>query len=162
MGSGMTSTLAHEPTTVALGARLEHARVLLAMSDSHARHALARGLRAEGYHVVEAANGLQLLERLASGMVATRGRSLPDIVVTDADMGGLAGLDVLVGMRRTLVGVALVVLADPGDAQAHADAARAQASLVLDAPPTIIDLSRALRSLRAPTSWAPVLAVSAT
>lgn len=141
--------------------RLEHARVLLAMSDSRARHNLARGLRAEGYEVVEASNGLQLLERLASGIVATLGRGLPDVVVTDADMGGLAGLDVLVGMRRTLTSVALLVLADPGDAQAHADAARAGAAAVLDAPPGILELSRALHALRPPTRWTSVVDVPA-
>jgi PleD family two-component response regulator len=137
--------------------RHEYTRVVLAMTDSFARRPLAQALRAEGFQVLEAGSPLQLLGYLAHGVIATVGRVVPDAVVIEADF-----VDVLVGLRRTLTTVAVVVLA-PGDAARARDAAvRVGAALVIESPPTTHTVSRALRALEPPLRRSEATAQPAT
>lgn len=128
--------------------RREHPRLVLAMTDGFTRRPLAQALRGEGYQVLEAGSALQLLGYLAHGVIATVGRVVPDVVVTEA-----AFADVLVGLRRTLTTVAVVVLSPRGAPPPRGDVARLGAALVLESPPTPHTLSRALRALEPPLRW---------
>jgi DNA-binding response OmpR family regulator len=62
-------------------------RIAVAEDDTELRRALAEALRAEGYDVVEAADGAMLLALIQ--------RASPAAVVTDLVMPGLGGKDVL-------------------------------------------------------------------
>lgn len=77
---------------------LAPATVLIADDDDDTRSALKRVFAREGYEVIEAADGAQTLELLAS---AADGRApLPDVVLLDFVMPGFSGLGILGVMRR--------------------------------------------------------------
>jgi CheY-like chemotaxis protein len=76
--------------------RQRHRRVLLAEDDEELRMLLAETLRAEGFTVIEAPNGLALVETLVSRLEA--GEQPFDLVVSDVRMPGVTGLSVLEGI----------------------------------------------------------------
>lgn len=65
--------------------------ILVVDDEPSIRFLVARGLIAEGYEVLEAADGREAVDRLASG---------PDLVVLDVNMPSLSGWDVLAEIRR--------------------------------------------------------------
>jgi two-component system response regulator (stage 0 sporulation protein F) len=74
-------------------------RVLLADDDETLRTTLADALRRDGFEVIEACDGAELTELVASGQLR-RGRPLaPDVIVTDIAMPGLSGLELLRRLR---------------------------------------------------------------
>jgi two-component system OmpR family response regulator len=70
--------------------------ILLAEDDEDLRKLLAQALRAEGFTVVECANGLALVESLVWDLEA--GERSFDLVVSDVYMPGVTGLSVLEGL----------------------------------------------------------------
>lgn len=70
----------------------EKARVLLVEDERLVLHLLAKGLRDEGYQVLEAEDG-------ASGKALCRERS-PDIALLDIRMEGMSGLELAAWMKR--------------------------------------------------------------
>src|SRR5260221_13795769 len=77
---------------------MKRLHVLLAEDDPDIRHLVALGLRTDGYKVVEAEDGAQLLERVASSMLFGEGDP-PDLIVTDIRMPGFSGMTILAGLR---------------------------------------------------------------
>jgi DNA-binding NtrC family response regulator len=63
------------------------ARVLIVDDEPFARQALSEWLRKEDFHVLEADDGLQAMERIR--------RNEPDIVISDMVMPGMDGLQLL-------------------------------------------------------------------
>ncbi|HEY3242009.1 MAG TPA: response regulator, partial [Phycisphaerae bacterium] len=74
-------------------------RILLAEDDREMRHILAWELRMAGYDVVEAQNGIQLLDLLGSSLIHARLFSV-DMIISDIRMPGASGLRVLEDLRR--------------------------------------------------------------
>jgi two-component system response regulator MprA len=72
--------------------------VFLADDDEPSRRLLARELEAVGYSVIQACDGAEALQRLASA--ADGAAPMPDAVVLDVCMPGISGLGVLSVMRR--------------------------------------------------------------
>lgn len=97
-------------------------RVLVAEDDAEARLAMARALRADGYHVDEIADGRELDLRLLLDSMG-RGR-LPDIIVTNMAMPGRSGLRVIEGIRERGWSTPVVFLTASRD---HAVLSRARA-----------------------------------
>ena len=69
------------------------ARVLIVDDDANARLTVVRGLTAQGFETVEAANGEAALSSIESDK--------PDLVVLDINLPEMSGLDVLREVRRT-------------------------------------------------------------
>lgn len=107
------------------------ARVLLADDDYELRRMLASELRREGFSVVEAGSGFELLERMGDAALHD---SAFDLIVTDVRMPGVTGLVVVEGLRSsTAPTTPIMVITSFGDAHTHAEAARLGA-VILDKP----------------------------
>jgi len=109
-------------------------RVLLAEDDADIRSLLAWALRDDGYDVVEAEDGAQLLERLDEAGGVGSGDALPDLIVSDILMPRMSGLDVLERLQRDGVGVPVVLVTAYGDATTVRRAERLGAAAVLHKP----------------------------
>jgi DNA-binding NtrC family response regulator len=107
-------------------------RVLLAEDDEDMREMLAGVLRRDGYDVIEARDGFQLLQYLATHTPAAE--DAVDLVISDIRMPGKNGLDVLAGLRWADPATPVVLITGFGDLRTHLEAKRLGAAAVLDKP----------------------------
>lgn len=112
--------------------------ILIADDDDDMRALMATTLRNDGYSVVEASDGAQLLELLRDALEDARRR--PDILVTDIKMPHLSGLGVLQALRRAHVRMPVIVVTAFADASMHTVAKRLGAVGVLQKPFDVDDL----------------------
>jgi CheY-like chemotaxis protein len=111
----------------------ERPRILLAEDHRETRALLASTLRAQGYEVVEAANGYEFLSVISEAWLGPTTR-FPDLVITDVRMPGPNGLRVIEGLRKTYWAIPVIVITAFGDADTHAEARRLGARAVIDKP----------------------------
>ncbi|HEY5242340.1 MAG TPA: response regulator [Polyangiaceae bacterium] len=116
--------------------------VLVADDDEDLRALVCETLRADGYHVIEAHDGAELLEQLRGGLDGTVER--PDVVVTDVLMPKLSGLGVLDALRRAQWNVPVILMTVMGDGSVHTLARRLGAVSVLRKPLDIEVLRKAV------------------
>jgi DNA-binding response OmpR family regulator len=109
------------------------ARVLVAEDDADMRELLASVLRKDGYDVIEARDGWQLLQYLATHTPAVDDSPV-DLVISDIRMPGKNGLDVLAGLRFADSSTPVILITGFGDLQTHLEARRLGATAVLDKP----------------------------
>ena len=114
--------------------------IFLADDDAAMRQMLASSLRSQGYQVDECEDGAQLLRRLQASQT---GRPCPRLVISDVQMPGATGLDVLHWLQRWLPSVPTILITAFGDARTHERANELGATLVLDKP---FDLARLTES----------------
>jgi DNA-binding response OmpR family regulator len=76
------------------------ATVLLADDDDDIRALVAAALRREGYRVIEACDGAQILDHIG-GALLFDDPTRPDIIVSDVRMPGFAGTGILAGLRSS-------------------------------------------------------------
>jgi len=131
-------------------ARRRPVRVLVAEDQREMRVLMCEVLRREGYEVVEAASGTELVERLVQGMVADDDARAPDLIVTDVRMPGCSGLEVLARLRRNDWSTPVILITAFGDLATHEEAQRLNAAYVLDKPFELDDLVLAALSLAHP------------
>ncbi len=118
-----------DSTALAAGA---HTRtIVVAEDDQEMRRLIAGTLREEGYTVLEAADGMQLLDCIEHA--ARTGRSLAAIV-SDLRMPWLSGMDVLAVLRAASATVPLILITAFGDEATHAEGRELGAAAVLDKP----------------------------
>lgn len=77
-------------------------RIMVVEDDANSRLALAELLRIWGYQAETASNGLEALQKLT----ATR----PMVVISDLQMPGLSGIDLIKAVRRTAPQVSCILL----------------------------------------------------
>jgi CheY-like chemotaxis protein len=109
-------------------------RVLVAEDDTDTREALVEALRLDGYEVIEAHNGWELLQYLATQDAQTEPTSQVDLVISDIRMPGKNGLDVLAGLRCANGATPFILITGFSDLQIHAEARRLGAAAVLAKP----------------------------
>lgn len=109
----------------------EMRRVLLAEDDFELRTLLAEELRNDGYDVVLAKNGYELMEAVARH---TDGDEHFDAIVTDIRMPGPEGMFALASLREDDWQTPVIVTTAYGDANTHEEARRLGAVRVLDKP----------------------------
>lgn len=126
-------------------------RILLAEDDAEMRDLLAAELRRDGYDVIEARNGLELVHAIHRFEAA---RSPLHLVITDVRMPGFDGLEVLEYMRYAELPVPVIVMTAFGDPGTHSSAYRNGARLVFDKP-FDLDEMRAAVALILPPPPAP-------
>ena len=85
-------------------------RIVLADDHNELRELLALRLRARGYDVHEASNGHELFEAL---------RRKPDLIISDLQMPGLSGIQVLERLRETDWTVPFILMTGFPDATTH-------------------------------------------
>jgi len=81
-------------------------RILVVDDDETSRNGLRGLLKAWGYHVSEAADGVEALERVAA--------EPPDVVITDMVMPGLDGMGLLAALKREYPATAMIMLTGHG------------------------------------------------
>ena len=116
--------------------------ILVAGDDDDMRALMATTLRADGYVIVEARDGGELLELLRDALEDPRRR--PDMVITDIRMPRLSGLGVLQALQRAHVHLPIIVVTAFGDESIHAMAKRLGAVGVLQKPFDVDDLRTAV------------------
>jgi CheY-like chemotaxis protein len=125
-------------------------RVLLAEDDFDMRSMLSFELRQAGYDVVEAANGKELIYRLAD---ATSAHDMFDCIVTDVRMPKLNGLEAMGYARAGGVDLPVVLITAFGDQQTRIEARALGAAAVIDKPFEMSQLLQELSRLKAAGHW---------
>jgi CheY-like chemotaxis protein len=92
------------------------ARVLVAEDDYDMRAMIVAALRADGHVVVEAANGVELLDAIATGLISQRPEDAFDVVLSDVRMPRINGIDVITRLRQNSYPVPVIVMTASGDA----------------------------------------------
>jgi len=124
--------------------------VLLAEDDEDMRRLIARSLRADGFEVIEACGGIELLGHIDAMLQSSDGGRAVDVIVSDVRMPGRSGLQVLGRLRRSDWSVPVILITAFGDEGLHAEAARLGAAAVLDKPFDLHELRRLTRAVVAP------------
>ena len=109
----------------------EPRRLLLAEDDAALRGLLAEELESDGFLVVQATNGYELMEAVARH---TAGEEHFDAIVTDIRMPGPEGMFALASLREDDWQTPVIVTTAFGDASTHEEARRLGAVRVLDKP----------------------------
>jgi CheY-like chemotaxis protein len=121
--------------------------VLVAEDDLEMRRLIAQTLRKDGYQVVEARDGVELLAYVKHSLYYGASRPFPSLIISDIRMPGWSGLEVLSALRRIDPCVPVLLITAFGDACAHAEAQRLGATEVLDKPFDLSDLRRLVGDL---------------
>ena len=116
---------------VAVAVGPKKANVLVAEDDPDMRRLVAAVLRAAGHRVVEATDGMQILDRIESTIWSARPH-LFDVIVTDVHMPGLSGLDVLAALRCTRWTTPVILITAFGDEETRSEARALGAIDILD------------------------------
>lgn len=124
---GHEEEAADEGTAEELGER----RVLLAEDDAALRGLLAEELRNDGFLIVEARNGYELMEAVARH---TSGEEHFDAIITDIRMPGPEGMFALASLREDDWQTPVIVTTAFGDESTHDEARRLGAVRLLDKP----------------------------
>jgi CheY-like chemotaxis protein len=122
-----------------------HGRLLVAEDDSDFRALLAAALRAAAYEVVEVSNGFDLLEILSDSLTAGGGIGSFDLVLSDIQMPGWTGLDVLASLGHGPSLPPVILITAFGDDELRRRAKSAGAVSVLSKPLDIDDLCLCVR-----------------
>jgi CheY-like chemotaxis protein len=128
------------PTTKTTG------RVLVIDDDDEIRAVVSTALRCDGHEVLEARNGLEVLEGLTANALLAH-EPYPDVIVTDIRMPGVSGLTLLAGLRATGCDCPVVVMTAYAGPNVVGDAESLGASALFNKPFDIDDLRTAVLNL---------------
>jgi two-component system, response regulator, stage 0 sporulation protein F len=129
-------------------------RVLLAEDDDDLRDLVATALRRDGYDVITAHDGTELLDQLASVRLAAEQSAPIDLIISDVKMPGWTGLQVLEGIRATDWATPVILITGFGDHHIRREADRLGVAAFFDKPFDIDDLRTAvLNMLPVETNW---------
>ena len=118
--------------------------VILAEDDREMRTMVATTLRRDGWDVVEAVDGTDLLACVA-WVTNARDDGRHCVLVSDVRMPGLSGLDALVRLHQLGWAGGIILITAFGDEATHVRAGELGASAVLDKPFDLDALCDAIR-----------------
>ena len=118
-------------------------RVLLAEDDRELRALMAAVLRSNGYEVLEAGTGTELLDHVAFGLLRGQRHRIFDVIVSDIRLPRYSCLEILNGIRNASLTVPVVLITAFGDAETHRIAYELGAR-VLDKPFDLSELEHAV------------------
>jgi len=137
------------------------ARIMLAEDDAEMRTLLVDSLGSDGYEVIAAENGLQMIEEIR--LLLFRGDPLPvDLIVSDERMPGMPGLEFLAVLREAEWPTPFILITGFGDERTHERALQMGASAVFDKPFDIDDLRRTVLAVLIGDGSAPACGGGAT
>lgn len=119
---------------VAMNQPLEHARVLVADDDRELRRSVARAVKVQGGAADEARDGTSLRAKLREAVMFPGVDPEWNVVVTDIDMPGASGLDVLEEFGGLLGRRRFILVSGHVDDAARRRAQAAGAYAVLEKP----------------------------
>jgi two-component system, response regulator, stage 0 sporulation protein F len=117
-------------------------RVLLADDDPDLRMLLSAALTKDGYQVIEALDGVDLLDKLQDALSIPI--SMPDVIVMDVIMPGYSGLGVLTALRRANWFTPVIVISAINDASIRQRAKDLGATAFFKKPFDVDDLRTAV------------------
>jgi DNA-binding response OmpR family regulator len=118
---------------VAVEPALARRRILVAEDSTEMRRLIAGALRAEGYEVTEACDGMQLLDLIeAAARQGVPGRYIA--VISDIRMPWLTGMDVMAVLGAAAWSTPVILITAFGDEETHVEARQLGAAAVLDKP----------------------------
>jgi CheY-like chemotaxis protein len=136
-----------EQTTDRLGSGDERAtegvrrpRVIVAEDERDVRRMVAVALRGFGYDIVEARNGVELLDQLGDALLDGDVSARPDVIVSDIRMPGLTGMEILAGLRQSSWPTAIVLMTAYADRDLREEARRLGVDAFFEKPFDIEDL----------------------
>ena len=136
-------------TATAKRTAIEPKRLLVAEDDEALRGLIVETLRNDGFQVIEAKHGLELLEVLEPALFEGREDGRPDLIISDYHMPGCTGMSILAGINSIGLNIPFIVITAFGDEATHTKARTLGAVAVLNKPFTLEDLRTAvLRFLR--------------
>ena len=124
-------------------------RILLAEDDYELRTLLVEALEVEGYEVVPAADGFDLLDRIGDTWLAEDGF---DLVLSDIRMPGCTGLKALEALRERDWSTPIVFMTAFGSIKTHGEAQGLGATIV-DKPFDLDDLIDLVRAIVPPSRY---------
>lgn len=116
--------------------------IFLAEDDDDMRALIAMSLQNDGYDVIEAKDGAELLDLLAGASASPMRR--PDIIVSDVLMPCYSGLGVLAALHKSSWNIPVILITARRDESVIRDAMRLGASAVVHKPFDIDDLRTAI------------------
>lgn len=99
-------------------------RVVLAEDDDEMRAMLSSLLRADGYDVLEASHGIELLGLVEAMVLRSDGEAIVELIVSDVRLPGMTGLGAIAQLRRSDWNTPVVLISAFADAETRAEAAR--------------------------------------
>lgn len=126
---------------------LKRIRVLLAEDDEELRELLASMLARDGYEVIQVADGTGLLNYLSSVHIREGHADPVDLIVTDIQMPGWTGLQVLQSIRERDWATPVILITGFGNSEVHREASRLGATAFFDKPFDVDDLRTAVLNL---------------
>jgi len=118
------------------------------------RDLLAVELRRQGYDVVEASDGVELLSTIQSAGSAPDCAPF-DVIVSDINMPGLTGLDVLSALPSARWQPPVILITGYCNQATHTEALKRGAFATLEKPLSLTDLRAVLRRLPGPIRRCP-------
>lgn len=122
--------------------------ILVADDDDDHRALVARAMRSDGYDVIEARDGREVVH-LTSGR-----RRLPDAIVADVRLPNVSGLSLLGGLRTAGCTIPIVLLTAQGVKYVRRVAGRLGADAVFAKPVDVDDLRIMVTKLTRPMTRA--------
>ena len=123
--------------------------VVLAEDDREMRMLLATTLRRAGWDVLEAGDGMDLLDCVA-WIIESRDDWTDCMIVSDIRMPELGGLEVLERLRGLGWTGGIILITAFGDEATHAQARELGATMVIDKPFDLDALCEAIRKVQRP------------
>lgn len=119
----------------ALGIATADAPILLAEDDDALRSLIAHALREAGHAVVEANNGVELLDRIEAAIAwGAPARPPISLIITDVRMPGMTGVDVLSVLRCAYWATPVILMSAFADAMLRGEAFELGAAAVVAKP----------------------------
>lgn len=113
-------------------------RVLVAEDDDAFRRLLASTLRRDGFEVVEARNGRELVDHVAA--LVQRTAEPFDVIISDIRMPVMTGIDALAGLRAADWSTPVILITAFGDETTRAEAMQLGAGAFFAKPFDLADL----------------------
>jgi CheY-like chemotaxis protein len=132
---------AENPTDIQDLLAIPPARVVVVDDDEDMRRLVTTSLRLAGIEVIEARNGLQVLEYVLP-ILRDRTRALPDVIISDARMPGVNGISLLESLRGCGCFVPVIFMTAFGGEGFRDDAERLGAAGILEKPLEAGELAR--------------------
>jgi two-component system response regulator (stage 0 sporulation protein F) len=119
-------------------------RIVLAEDDDDLRVLIGSALRMDGYQVIEARDGGELLDVIADWLVYRWPEEPVDLILSDVRMPGYSGMEVLAGLRKAHWETPVILITAHGNANMRDEAAQLGANAVLGKPFDLDDLRTAV------------------
>jgi DNA-binding response OmpR family regulator len=121
------------------------ARILVADDDLDTRSVVAAVLRHEGFDVIEAGSGAELLDHLGTSLMFEEPFARPDVVLSDICMPGFTGPEVLAALRDADSTTPVFLMTGLDEPSVAVDAARIGAAGVFHKPLDVDEIVAAVR-----------------